>query len=504
MSKKFIVSRGLHPALFLFLPPLLAACDSLPLCMNDPVSPVQSRAVVIDVERTVNVADIASVSLGMFAEQSDHMSSLTAAELAIWNDPSFQRRFAESYLAETEIEPRVTSDERDKLLKVMELIASDQLDKAAAQLERHRARSASAVFDFTLANIHFQQGQWERAAELYSSAVEKFPKFRRAWKNLGLIHIRRQEFANAAETLTRVIELGGGDGTTYGLLGFAYASTENHLAAESAYRFAILLDPSTMDWKMGLARSFFRQNRYSEAVALMDHLIEDDPGRAELWLLQANAYIGLGEPARAAENFEIVDRLGGSTVESLSMLADIYVNEELFDLAVDTYIRAMESVTEVKPERPMRAAAVLTSRGAVADARRLIERIDVEYELEPSVRKELLKLRARIAVADGAGDEEARVLEEIVAIDPLDGEALILLGQYCSRSGDNEKAAFYFEQAAGIEKFEADAKVRHAQLLVGTGRYAEALPLLRRAQQLKPRENIQEYMEQVERIARAR
>ena len=58
--------------------------------------------------------------------------------------------------------------------------------------------------------------------------------------------------------------------------------------------------------------------------------------------------------------------------------------------------------------------------------------------------------------------------------------------------------------AAAIEAFEADAKVRHAQLLVGLGRYSEALPLLRRAQTVKPPENIQEYMEQVERVANSR
>ncbi len=68
--------------------------------------------------------------------------------------------------------------------------------------------------------------------------------------------------------------------------------------------------------------------------------------------------------------------------------------------------------------------------------------------------------------------------------------------------GDLEKAIFYYERAASIEKYEADAKLRHAQVLVNQSKYAEALPLLRRAQLLEPRENIQEFLEQVERIAK--
>jgi hypothetical protein len=46
------------------------------------------------------------------------------------------------------------------------------------------------------------------------------------------------------------------------------------------------------------------------------------------------------------------------------------------------------------------------------------------------------------------------------------------------------------------------AKTRHAQLLVGLGRFNEALPLLRRVQEVKPREEIARYIDQVERIAR--
>jgi tetratricopeptide (TPR) repeat protein len=337
-------------------------------------------------------------------------------------------------------------------------------------------------------------------------AVQKYPKFRRAWRNLGLSYIRKNQFDKALPALTRVVELGGDDAVTYGLLGFAYASVDNPISAESAYRTAILLDPQTMDWKMGLARSLFKQERFADAVALCDTLIAKHPDRADLWLLQANAYIGLKQPLSAAENFELVDRLGKSTADTLSMLGDIYINEEIFDLAVNAYLRAMDQSPPGKPNRAIRAAKVLTARGALSQTQQLIERIETVYgdQLDPGERKDLLKLRVRLAVANGASNEEVRGLEQIVALDPLDGEALILLGQHSSRAGETEKAIFYYERAASLEKFEADAKVRHAQLLVKTGQYEEALRLLRRAQQLKPRDNIQDYLEQVERVAKGR
>jgi tetratricopeptide (TPR) repeat protein len=430
---------------------------------------------------------------------------LSKTELELWNSPSFKKQLTESYLAETEIEPRVTQDEREQMLKVLNLISSDKMDEAARLLQKETKDASSAVFDFTLANIYFQQEQFGQAVAGYEKAVAKYPKFRRAWKNLGLIHVREGEFEKTITSFTRVIELGGSDALTYGLLGFAYSSIENNLCAESAYRIAILLDPATIDWKMGLARSLFKQQRYAEAVALCDNLLTDNPDRADLWLLQANAYIGQNMPLKAAVNYEIVDRMGQSTVASLNMLGDIYVNQELFEKAVASYISALEKNPQSSADRALRAAKVLVSRSAFPETKQLIERIESLRggNLSKTDRKDLLKIRARIAVAAGAGQEEVKVLEEIVDLDPLDGEALILLGQNSARSGDLEKAVFYYERAENLEKYEADAKIRHAQLLVGQGKYTEALPLLRRAQELKPHENVQKYLEQIERLAKS-
>ncbi|MFY9340872.1 MAG: tetratricopeptide repeat protein, partial [Planctomycetota bacterium] len=304
--------------------------------------------------------------------------------------------------------------------------------------------------------------------------------------------------------LTRVVELGGGDALTFGLLGFALGSGDDHLGAESAYRMAVMLDPTTLDWRLGLARSLYRQRRHADTAALCGTMIAQHPDRAELWLLQASAHVGMNELRKAAEGFELVDRLGKATAENLYTLGDIYTNEDLPDLASGAYVRAIAK--EAKPERALRAAKALAVRGAHPDCKKVVDALDHAQggKLDDAAKKDVLRLRARIAAATGAGEDEARVLEQIVVLDPLDGEALILLGQYHGRRGEPERAVLQFERAAAIPAFEADAKVRHAQLLVGQGRYADALPLLRRAQVVRPREHVQTFLDQVERTAQAR
>jgi tetratricopeptide (TPR) repeat protein len=426
-------------------------------------------------------------------------------DLSIWDDEKFQRQFMGSYGVNSDIEPQVTVVEREQLQKVMDILSKeDDMDKAMKQLLKLTKESSSALFDFTLGNLYFQQENLEEALRWYEQAIDKFPSFRRAYQNAGLIHVRSGNHSQALPYMTKVIELGGHTSTAYGLLGFAYASTDQHLSAESAYRMAILLDPQTLDWQLGLARSLFKQQKYGDAVSLTDALIRKQPDNADYWLLQANAYLGLKQPMRAAENYEYVNRLGKGSVESMSMLADIYVNESRFDMAADAYLTAYTLDTKKDPNRPLRAAEILASRGALEESARILEALERgKLALEPAALSKLLKLKARLAVASGGGDEVAAILEEVVTVNPLDGEALILLGQHYGRNAP-EKAIFYYERAAGVEKHEAEAKLRHGQLLVGMSKFQESLPYLRRAYELKPRPDIQEYLKQVERIAKTR
>ncbi|MCI0586087.1 MAG: tetratricopeptide repeat protein [Planctomycetes bacterium] len=425
---------------------------------------------------------------------------------AIWSDPVFQKQFVAGYGVHADVEPRVTPEEVTVLERIRPRMADD-LPGAEDLLKKMMKKDCSAILDFTLAGIQFQQDRMEEALENYQKAVAKFPSFRRAWRNLGLIHVRAGRTDEAIHAFVRMIELGGADAYSYGLLGFSYSAKQDFQPAEAAYRLALLLQPDNTEWRLGLARCVFKQEKFEDAATVLDMLIARYPDKAEFWLLQAHAFLGKKQPLKAAENLEAVDRLGKATVDSLQTLGDIYASESLMDLAARAYRRSIDVDPNQPLSRPLRSAEVLAARGAVTEARQVASHIRETWgkRLEEADRRRLLKLEARLSMAEGAGSAEtAGLLEEIVKIDPLDGEALMLLGQHYSRQNEPDRAILYYERAASLEAFEANAKVRHAQVLVGLGRFSEAVPLLRRAQEAGPREDVARYLDQVERIARAR
>jgi tetratricopeptide (TPR) repeat protein len=229
----------------------------------------------------------------------------------------------------------------------------------------------------------------------------------------------------------------------------------------------------------------------------------DDPA---LWRLQAKAYLAMEQPLKAAQNYEYLRLLGAADANSLAALGDIYLKNDDVAGATEAFLAALGQDPAQAPDSYIQKAKRLAMASALDEARKLLAAVETTRTggLTESQRKELLRVRAWIAAREGADPEQVRLLEEIVQLDPTDGDALISLGQYQARTGNPDKAVFCYERAAGIKKVEARAKIAHAQLLVQQSRYDQAVPLLKSALLIEPRDEVAAYLKEVEAAARAR
>jgi Flp pilus assembly protein TadD len=424
---------------------------------------------------------------------------------SIWNDPEFVKRLMGSYGFASDVEPRLTTEEqaiyREKILPLLR----DDPNKAMPELQSNIKPDRSALFDYTLGNVYFQNENFTNAVKYFEQATLKFPDFRRAWKNLGLALVRDGKYAEAIAPLSRAASLGDNDSKTFGLLGFACMNSGKHVSAESAYRLAMLYEPENLDFRLGLVKCQVALGNYDAALASLDELIQRHPDKDTLWAIQANVFLQKNQPERAAVNFEILRRMDKATAENLSTLGDIYMTQESRDLALAAYLEALEKDAWQHPARGLRAADILVSRGAWSEAREVFTKIRSVSGagLQAQDEMKLLKLESKVAMAEGAGEDAIKVLEQIIERNPLDGEALLLAGDYYARNDQRETAEFRYDTASKLQGFEADAFLKRAQLLVQSQKYAQAAELLQKAQRAKPRDNVQRYLEKVEQLARA-
>ena len=422
----------------------------------------------------------------------------------IINDVEWQKRFLGSYGFLSGAEPDIKQPELEMLREVLETMKVNPT-VAALSLEQRMGPDSSAALDFILANLHFQSGETAKAVVAYESALGKFPDFRRAHKNMGLLRVQTGSCKSALKHLARAVELGDRDGRNYGLMGYCYLDQGNFLNAEGAYRNAVLQQPTTRDWQLGLAQALLGMEKHREAIALFDALIEENPEDAQAWMLQANAYLGVDEPMAAAVNLEAVRTMGKAEQSSLALLGDIYMNEGLTDLAKSAYVDLIRrDKTGGQLSRGLRAAKLLVGVDSLGEASEVVSAIRSRYgkSLNKQNELDLLTVEARLARAQGNPKQAATILERIIAQDGTRGDALLELAQYHRDRGSQQKAQLMFERAASLEKYEYQALIQHAQFRVSTKDYAKAASLLRSALRIRQEPRIERFLARVEDAAR--
>lgn len=421
---------------------------------------------------------------------------------SLWNDPEFARRLAGSYGFLSDAEPRMNPEEQQFYNEKLKPLLANDRTKAMSLVQSRVKPESSAQFDYLLGTLQFENGDLTNAVKQFEAALVKFPDFRRAQKNLGFALIRDGKYEDAIKPLTRTITQGGADGRVFGLLGFAYMNLGRYASAEGAYRQAVVLEPENVDFKLGWVKCSVATAKYDEALVLLDEMVQQYPDRENLWTLRANIYIQKEQPGKAAINLEMLRRLGKATPQTLFLLGDLYMSQEIRDLALASYLEAIDRDAGQNLTKALRPAQILVSRGAWPEAKALFAKIrSVAGGLNTTDELKLLKLESKVAMGTGEGEKAIQTLEEIIQKDPLDGEALLLAGDYYARNAQPEKAEFRYDVASKIEAFQADAFVKQAQLWVQNRKYARAVEILKRAQKVKPRDNVQRYLEKVEQLA---
>lgn len=422
-----------------------------------------------------------------------------------WNSTEFKQRFLATYGVASEIEPKFGDPEEQTFYAEIRGLIFDNPAQAINLLQQKITPQSSATLDFTLGALQFSEGNSTGAVQNYQKAIDKFPDFRRAHRNLGVVLARNGEYEAASKSLTRTIQLGDSDSLVYGLLGVCYSAQGRHFPAEAALRNAIILEPDSLDWQVELVKSYLAQQKYNEAERLLETLVAGNPESEKLLSYQANVLIELERYEEAQVNLEILKEKGSATTAQLFLLGDLYLNENYTELANNSYMLALDKDQNPSPSRILRAVRGFVERGVYNTASELLNKVKTTYgsTLEGQEQIELLKQETRLAIATDSMDQVPSLLDRILALDPLDGEALLMAGDHLNAMGDVERAMYRYESASKVDGFQADGLVKQAQLLVQRSEYRKAITLLKKAQEITPRSNIQRYLENIERLATA-
>ena len=241
------------------------------------------------------------------------------------------------------------------------------------------------------------------------------------------------------------------------------------------------------------------------AIALFDELIAENPQEQEFWLFQANGFLSQQQLNDAIANLEIAHSVQAPTASSLSLLGDLYLTQDAYNLALANYKAALQQDPNAKPEQALKPLRRLMQLGLYAEASDYLDLIErnLNSPLSPEQAAEKRVFDAQLQIETGDAAQGLAQLEAVLQEQPLHGEALLLMAEVQLRREAYEDATFYFERATPVNEVQIHALIGLARTAVAQARFEEALKHLKQSQRIKQRPDVAQFMASIEKVVAA-
>jgi tetratricopeptide (TPR) repeat protein len=409
-------------------------------------------------------------------------------------DPKRIINESSSFLKERE--PEMSEEEYALYQKVVTMLAANPafavnlLEAMSSEKEQ-----PSPAFQFILGNAYYAAGENAKAEANYRKSVSRYPTFLRAWVNLGVLYYSTGRYADAVPCFSKAVVLGDRDSATFGLLGYCLQKGGDLVSAEMAYMQALSGDPANVDWKEGLLGICIDGKQFTRAESLVKNLIKERPSDARYWLAYSNILLSENRKVEATVILETAVGTGVAGVPELTLLGDLYADQNLVPEAAEIYHRVLVASPEIGGQKLLHYAQVLISAGRLQEAEGVLARIKSQGADAEAV--ELIQTRADLFGAQRKWPEARRELDKVLKLEPLNGRALVSLGRAYAAEDNIPRATLAFEAAYHVPNSTYVASLELANIELKNRHYAKSVEYLQKALSIERTDAVEDFLTRV-------
>ncbi len=379
--------------------------------------------------------------------------------------------------------------------------------QAIAELFRQRPLADdSTALQVLRGQVLLSLNRYDEAAKALQAALGKQPDLALAHQALSLVRMQQQQYALARPHLVAAINLGVADAQVYGQLAYINLKTAQPASAVAGYQQALLLEPDNSQWQQGLLYALIQSQAWSQAQAMLEQLLQQQPDNKALWLQRSQLALSQGNSTQALSSIEVALRLGEHAADNLLLAAQLHFNSG----SAERGASLLQQAIKAKPDSQhwhtplLQAASYLAYQQQWPALRSLLKQGALPTQQLPVKQQAQLALvRAQLASADNQPKQALTELQQAVALDPLSGEALLTLAQWYENRGNIELASISYSRAATIKEVQIPALQAQAQLEINRQQYQSALRLLQQVLQVAPqRQDIADNIRSLQQLVR--
>ena len=341
----------------------------------------------------------------------------------------------------------------------------------------------SASILYVIGHCYFSLRRDLPAETAFKLVLDALPNHVRAHESLAMLYLRAERYADAREHLATLAELGRNTAHVQSARGYLEQKTHRYLAAADAFQKALVLAPDDRGAQRGLLLALTETLEHSKAQALVEQLLRKEPDDRDLWLYRAQIALQADDRTSALASLETALRLGDDSIENRRACFEL--NMESGNVA-----RAVELLRRL-PARELPLALVDQALGWLANEnewdrfRELLTALD-RAALDGVEQSRLLTRRAELALHDGNRRAASAALEQALALDPSNADALMALGQVYRASREYQRAGLLFRRASDYAAVRESALVARAEVAIDQDDFDGAVTLLRQVVAVAP------------------
>lgn len=352
----------------------------------------------------------------------------------------------------------------DEAIPLADLTGVESPIARAVQAARKTVRKSPGLAAAwgALADRYYVHDWFREAAECYSRAAELDPT-NPAWPyRRGHSLKKLDDLGRAEETLSRAVDLNDDYAPGHVALAEVLVRLGRPGEARAHYERAAALEPASAAAMLGLGQVAISSGRFDEARRYLEQALQRNPRYGEVHHALAQAYLALGDEAKASFHSEQTRGLPKYSSGSDPL-----------------------STPEVEP---VGSRAHNTRGSALADEGRLDE-AEAEFRKAIRIKPEYTEAYYNLGTVlarQGRVDEAIEYLSEAVRMRPRHPDAQVNLAVALSRRERLEEAETHFRQALALNPDHGRAHAGLATLLDTLDRPAEAAGHYRAALEVQP------------------
>ena len=226
------------------------------------------------------------------------------------------------------------------LLKKNMINAAIQQYQAAIKINPSDAKTYH-----NLANAYAKSEMFDFAIKQYDIALSLDPNFLEIYKGLAQAYRSRGMIDKAIMILKMAVDVNSYDADLYMALGSMYQEQKNYDQAISNYRLALAFKNDSVPAAYGLGCVYLQNQMYYDAIAQFRTVLYYEPANARANFGLGLTYNKLGWVEDEIAAYQNALRTDPNMTPAWLNLAQVYMNQKKYDLAIRTYLQVADQVS---------------------------------------------------------------------------------------------------------------------------------------------------------------